>query len=216
MKHTKGNIPILLGLLLIVAAFCLTGYNLHDEQRAAQSARQACSQLARLIPRKEPTEPQMPAVEEATVPAAAEPPDYVLNPAMEMPEKEIDGVAYIGLLQIPALELELPVISRWSYDNFKLAPCRYRGSAYQGSLILAGHNYPCFFGRLKNLSQGDAVRFTDMDGNVFDYEVVALETMPPTATEEMESGEYDLTLFTCTVGAANRIAVRCDRVSDSG
>lgn len=68
MKHTKGNILILLGLLLIVAAFCLTGYNLHDEQRAAQSARQACSQLARLIPRKEPTEPQMPAVEEATVP----------------------------------------------------------------------------------------------------------------------------------------------------
>lgn len=214
MKHTKGNILILLGLLLIVAAFCLTGYNLHDEQRAAQSARKACNQLARLIPTREA--PQMPAVEEATVPAAAELPDYVLNPAMEMPEKEIDGVAYIGLLQIPALELELPVISRWSYANFKLAPCRYRGSAYQGSLILAGHNYPCFFGRLKNLSQGDAVRFTDMDGNVFDYEVVALETMPPTATEEMESGEYDLTLFTCTVGAANRIAVRCDRVSDSG
>lgn len=209
MKKTKGNIPILLGLLLIVAAFGLTVSNFRDEQRAAQSAKQASVQLVRLIPTREPTQPL--AAEELTVPAAVELPDYVLNPAMEMPEKEIDGVAYIGLLQIPALELELPVISRWSYANFKLAPCRYSGSAYQDSLIIAGHNYQCYFGKLKTLSQGDAVSLTDMDGNVFHYAVVALETMPPTAVQEMESGEYDLTLFTCTVGAANRIAVRCDR-----
>ena len=30
-------------------------------------------------------------------------PDYILNPEMDMPEKEVDGQKYIGVLRIPAL-----------------------------------------------------------------------------------------------------------------
>lgn len=44
-------------------------------------------------------------------------PDYMLCPDMEMPVKTIEGVDYIGILTIPALELELPVISEWSYPT---------------------------------------------------------------------------------------------------
>ena len=36
-----------------------------------------------------------------------------------------------------------------------------------------------------------------------------METLMPTAVEEMESGDWDLTLFTCTVGGRTRVAVRC-------
>ena len=31
-------------------------------------------------------------------------PDYILNPEMEMPVKEIDGIDYIGTLKIPSFE----------------------------------------------------------------------------------------------------------------
>ena len=54
-----------------------------------------------------------------------------------------------------------------------------------------------------------------MDGNVFRYEVVELETLMPTAIEEMTSGDWDLTLFTCTIGGGSRVTVRCELAEKS-
>ena len=192
MKH-KGKGLIFTGLLLIAAALFLTGYNLFDQMRAQRSAAQAAAQLAERLPQTTQTDV----------------PDYLLTPEMEMPVETIDGVDYVGVLRIPALALELPVIIQWSYPLLKIAPCRYSGSAYQNNLVLCAHNYASHFGNLKNLHIGAAVTFTDMDGNLFTYQVAELETLPPQATEEMENGDWDLTLFTCTVGGQSRVTVRC-------
>lgn len=211
MKNNNGKFLILLGLLLIVAALCLTTYNLHDGLRAARSASQVVSQLESRVPML--TVPiQVPVTPEPTISTEITPPDYVLNPEMEMPVELIDGIAYIGIVRIPALDLELPVIENWSYPALKVAPCRYTGSAYLDDLVIAAHNYQAHFGKLKTLLPGETITFTDMDGNVFSYEVVAVETLPPTAIEEMTDAGYDLTLFTCTLGGASRVTVRCDRV----
>ncbi len=199
MKH-RGTGLIRLGLLLLAAALLLTAYNLGDGWRAAWAAHQAASRLEALTP-------------DAVVhPGELEIPDYVLNPEMEMPVQEIDGVDYIGTLRISALDLELPVISQWSYPRLKKAPCRYQGSAYKDDFIIAGHNYRTHFGPLKKLLPGDVVCFTDVAGNAFYYEVIELETLAPEDLEEMEAGHWDLTLFTCTVGGASRVTVRCERV----
>ena len=136
-------------------------------------------------------------------------PDYILNPEMDMPEENVDGQKYIGVLRIPDLSLELPVISNWSYPNLKNAPCRYAGSAYMNNMVIAAHNYNSHFGHLKDLSPGDEVTFTDVDGNVFQYEVSAIEILSPLAVEEMTNGDWDLTLFTCTVSGQSRVTVRC-------
>ena len=74
------------------------------------------------------------------------------------------------------------------------------------------HNYPKHFGTLKEMRAGDVVCFTDVDGAVTKYQVIALEILGANAVEEMISGDYDLTMFTCTYGGENRITVRCDRV----
>ena len=111
MKH-KGKGLIFTGLLLIAAALFLTGYNLFDQMRAQRSAAQAAAQLAERLPQ----------AGEAAVP------DYLMAPEMEMPVETIDGVDYVGVLRIPSLALELPVISQWSYPLLKIAPCRYSGS----------------------------------------------------------------------------------------
>lgn len=142
-------------------------------------------------------------------------PDYILNPEMDMPEEEINGQQYIGVLKIPALSLELPVISAWSYPNLKVAPCRYSGSAYLNNMVVAAHNYQSHFGKLETLSQDDEVSFSDMDGNVFSYKVVEIETLSPYAIEEMTNGDWDLTLFTCTVGGQSRVAVRCENTESA-
>ena len=203
MKH---KVLICGGLLLIAAALCLTAYNLAEEQRAAVAAEKALQELAE----PSPAAPELPEPEPEPTPEPEPPtPAYILDPEMEMPTKEIDGVAYIGTLEIPSLSLTLPVISQWSDSRLRLAPCRYKGSAYLGDLIIAGHNYRTHFGGLAKLEIGDAVYFTDMDGNRFAYTVSGLDELAGTAIEEMEAGEWDLTLFTCTLGGKSRFTVRC-------
>ena len=118
------------------------------------------------------------------------------------------------MLRIPALSLELPVINDWSYARLRVAPCRYADSVYQGNLVIFAHNYTRHFGRLKNLSRGDEITFTDVDGNVFRYEVAELETLSPYAVDEMTSGDWDLTLFTCMIGGKSRVTVRCKQTKD--
>jgi hypothetical protein len=66
-------------------------------------------------------------------------------------------------------------------------------------------------GRIDDLRAGDAVSFTDMDGETVQFEVVALDVLHPADIEEMTAGDYDLTLFTCTYGGKSRITVRCMR-----
>ena len=124
---------------------------------------------------------------------------------------EIDGVEYIGTLTIPALGLELPIVSAWSDALLDLAPCRYTGSAYLGDLIIAGHNYRRHFGPLGRIAPGDRVTFTDVDGNVFAYNVAEIQILKPTAIEDMLSEEWDLSLFTCTLGGQTRLTVRCEK-----
>ena len=208
-KLPPGRILVITGLLLLAAALLLTGYNLWDEGRAEEKADAA---LEGLLPEIEEESQQLAKAAEA---AAAEQleviPDYMLNPEMDMPVKEIDGIRYIGALDIPVLGLSLPVIDAWSYPNLKIAPCRYTGSAYLNDLVIAAHNYRSHFRNIKSLRPGDALTFTDVDGNAFPYEVQEIEVLAPTAIEKMVDSPYDLTLFTCTYGGQSRLAVRCVR-----
>lgn len=206
MKDKKGSTLIIVGLLLAAAALFLTAYNLYDGLRAAASAKQVLQELPPEMRSPRPAEGE----KEEKGEAEQEVPDYVLDPHMEMPTVEAEGRDYIGVLRIPVLELELPVMSSWSYGDLKTAPCRYTGSVYLKNMVIAAHNYSRHFGRLKELKEGDLVSFTDADGNVFTYEVALLETLLPTDVEEMESGGWDLTLFTCTIGGSYRVTVRCE------
>lgn len=202
MRNRRGILCMALGLLLVLAALCLTGYNVWDESRAGNIADVTFQTL------RFQTEESREELPEYILP------DYLVDPRFEMPTVEIDGYDYIGCLDIPSLELSLPVMSSWSYPQLKIAPCRYTGSAYLDTMIVAAHNYDRHFGRLKNLEPGAVVRFTDTDGNVFNYSVTSLELLWPYQTAEMLSGEWDLTLFTCTLGGRQRVTVRCARMDE--
>lgn len=198
MKLKKGSIFIFIGLLLLVAALLLTCFNLYDQFRGERSVDNIMDKM--ILKNREHS------LQEGEIP------DYILNPDMEMPVETIDGRDFIGTLEIPSLNLNLPIISQWSYGNLRVAPCRYDGSAYKNDMILAAHNYPSHFGNLKYLKEGEYVIFTDADGNKFTYTAVVRETLMPTAVNEMlskEEEDWDLTLFTCTVGGRSRVVVRC-------
>ena len=194
MKANRGAVWINAGLLLIAAALFLSAYNAWESHEARDSARQVIAQLCDELPTE--------AGEPTTLP----------DVRREMPVKTINGRDYIGVLSIPSLELELPVISQWDYPALKVAPCRYSGSLYQDNLIICAHNYASHFGKLKELQPGDTVLFTDMDEHVVTFQVVERETLNPMDTEGMEAGDWDLTLFTCTIDGQTRVTIRFERV----
>lgn len=203
--NNKGINLILAGLLLIVAAFLLTAYNVHESNRAGEEAVQALKEL----------EPQIQAALDSSGRERAEEfPELFLKPDREMPEIDIKGYKYIGYIRIPALDLELPVLSRWDYTNLNISPCRYVGTAYKDNFVICAHNYDKHFGKIKNLSIGDEISFTDADGNVFKYKVGEILTLQPEAVEEMTVSEWDLSLFTCTLGGATRVTVRCEKIEE--
>lgn len=199
-----SSVLIALGAALLFGALGLTVFNLRQSNAAGETAAQTVSALKATIP----TDGDFYAKEQPET----ETPDYRLNPEMEMPTVWIDDREYIGVLSIPALGRELPVISSWDYPGLRVAPCRYTGSAYTDDLVIAAHNYASHFGRLRELSQGDSIRFTDTDGNVFDYVVSELEILEPYAVSQMTEGDWDLTLFTCTPGGQYRVTLRCNRI----
>lgn len=194
MRTKPGSLCMTLGLLLLSAALVLTGYNIWDENRAQESVAEILAQI-------EPI--PSPPIQETAEPL------YVLHPEMEMPTYQIDGKNYLGVLKIPALDLELPILDAWSDTNAKLSPCRYKGSIYSEDLIIAGHNYRNHFGPLKHLDIGAEIQFTDADGNEFSYSVAEMEVLDGHAVEEMEAGDWALTLFTCTYGGQERLTLRC-------
>ena len=194
MKAKRGTVWINAGLLLIAAALFLSVYNEWESHEARDSARQVIAQLCDELPTE--------AGELTTLP----------DVRREMPVKTINGRDYIGVLSIPSLELELPVISQWDYPALKVAPCRYSGSLYQDNLIICAHNYASHFGKLKELQPGDIVLFTDMDEHVVTFQMVERETLNPMDAEGMEAGDWDLTLFTCTIDGQTRVTIRFERV----
>lgn len=192
-EKKQGKTIMLLGALLVVAALVLTFYNFYEEKKAEEFSSDVLSKF------------DMVAVTERSDTV----PDYVLNPEMNLPRKEIDGKDYVGTVSIPSIDITLPVMAEWSEKNLKISPCVYEGTPYKKNFIICAHNYRNYFGSLKNLTQGDRVIFKDFDGNLFKYEVLYTEILDNNAVEEMSAGEWDLTLFTCTYGGATRVTVRC-------
>ena len=206
-KNRIGNILKGAGLILVTAAVLLLVYNLWDGHRARESEEAILAEYLQENKKASESPDASDKEDKQNIP------DYLLNPDMDMPEytlKSLGDVACIGILEIPALDLELPVISSWSYSSLRLAPCRYSGSAYKGDLVIAAHNYQSHFGGLRTLPEGSEVFFTDAVGNRFSYYVAVTEALTLWSVDDMTSGEWPLTLFTCTLDSQNRVTVRCE------
>lgn len=194
-KNRNGLLLMFLGAAAIVLAVGLFSYNKWEEHQASLASDQALLQL------------QL-AMEEEGLPADITK-EFKNQP---MAEIEIDGERYIGQLSIPELNLELPVISQWSYPKLKKSPCRYAGTLDEKNLVLLAHNYKSHFGKLHTLSAGAKIEFQDVNGKMQTYEAAVVETVVPTDVEKVTAGEYALTLFTCTYGGKYRTMVGCNVV----
>lgn len=204
MKLNKSYLWMISGAMLLLAALLLVLYNLHEDNKGRESSEHILTELKASIPEPEQP-PLMPDFSDDLFSEyeTEDPPEEILV--------EIDGQMYLGIISIPSLGIELPVLSEWSYPNLKLSPCRYKGSYITGDLIIAAHNYRSHFGRIQELSSGDVLMFTDGNGVIHEYMVLQSEMISGRDIEAMEFGSaenWDLTLFTCTLSGQSRVTVR--------
>ena len=91
------------------------------------------------------------------------------------------------------------------------------GSVNTDDLIICAHNYNTHFGTIKNLHTDSEILFTDVQGKTYRYLVLSMEELPGTAVEQMQFGDaddWDLTLFTCTLGGRSRVTVRAVKAEE--
>lgn len=196
MNKRRGVIWIVLGLLLLFGAAGLTVYNFNLDAMAGERSDVVMEELVRFLD---------------DVPIRTVTPNTMEYDLATEPEPlDLDGYQYMGLITFPTLELQLPVQHNWSYPNLQVSPCRMTGSPMTEDLVILAHNYTRHFGPLNRLEIGDEVSVTLIDGTTYIYHVDAKEIVPPTAVEDVTSGEWPLTLFTCTLGGRTRLVIRCD------
>ena len=194
MRKWIGVICVFLGVCCILSSVGFVAYNRWENENAEDIAQDLLEDIQSIIEEKQP---------EQFLPE-------------EMATVKVDGYDCIGILSVPVLDLELPVLTDWSYAKLKKAPCHYYGTYYEKDFVIAAHNYKSHFGRLSELQAGDIVVFTDINNIEHYYEVVLLETLPKNATKEMITSGFDLSLYTCTLGGGSRVTVRCNAAENSG
>ena len=204
------------GAALILSALVLLLHNRYADARAGREAETLLAGVEAAISsqadepeetRRQETRPT--GEENGTEPTATE----ALDP--EMPVAMLEGYGYVGYVEIPALGLKLPVMSDWDYTRLEIAPCRQFGSSRKDDLVIAAHNFESHFGRLKEMSLGNTVTFTDMAGIVNTYRAEMIETLSPKDVEAVQNSGYDLVLYTCTRDGHQRLAVFCNRTGES-
>ena len=207
MRKWIGVICIFLGVVCILSSVGFVVYNRWENKNAEEIAKDLLEDVQIIMDEKQPEQP---------LPAdTVNLPDDPEKMPAEMATVKVDGYDCIGILSVPVLDLELPVLTDWSYAKLKKAPCHYYGTYYEKDFVIAAHNYQSHFGKLSELQPKDLILFTDVSGTVYCYEVVLLETLPGNATEEMIASGFALSLYTCTPGGASRVTVRCNIIDQS-
>lgn len=216
MKAERGSFLLIVsGAVCIAAAAVLVLFNIFDGERAYKASIGILAQLDPVI--------NMAASGGKTRGGTGtDESEKNIALAQSMPTVLIGGYAYIGEIEIPSLQIRLPVMADWDYDRLKISPCHYSGSYLTDDLVICGHNYQRHFSPIKWINIGAEVNLITADGQVIRYTVSNRETIQPTAVKEMvqnrkntsEEGtaeDWDLTLFTCNTGGQTRCAVRCIR-----
>lgn len=195
-----GSVFVSIGAVLMLSALLLFVFNKKEAEQAGKAAQDVLLAMQSVsIPSDVVLDEDITSEESIPVPTA-------------LTSVQIEDYWYVGYLNIPDYELELPVMDGISEEMLRIAPCLEYGSPLTDDAVIAGHNYDRHFLPLHDISIGASVRFTDMTGYVNEYQVTATAVVEPTELEAVTNGEHDLVLYTCTIGGRSRVVVYCDRI----
>lgn len=133
-----------------------------------------------------------------------------------------DGTEYttVGIINIPKIDVNYPVLSKTTDELLKKSPCKFWGGEMNevGNYCIAGHNYrnKKFFSKVPTLENGDIIELTDLaKERTIKYVVYKKYTVNPedrSCTSQKTNGKKEITLITCTDDNQQRVIVKATEV----
>ena len=133
----------------------------------------------------------------------------------------MNGYKVIGIVKIPKIELEYPILDIDTYnpeetkEPMKISIVKYWGGQVNdyGNLSIAGHNNydGTMFGKTKHLEIGDTVELTDLNGNTVTYQIYDKFITDPNDVTILATNDNTIretTLITCTNGNRERLILK--------
>ena len=134
-------------------------------------------------------------------------------------ELELEGYKVIGIIEIPEIELEYPILEKTTQETMNISISRFYGGDINGygNVSLAGHNNynGTMFGKNKYLEIGDKVYITDMKMQTIEYEIYDIFSTDPNDTSILETEDEtirEITLITCKNGRSERLIIKAKEV----
>ena len=134
-------------------------------------------------------------------------------------EVEIDGYKVLGIIRIPKIDLEYPILNETNKTSMKKSITKFWGPNLNkvGNLTLAGHNNKdgTMFGKVKKLNIGDIIEIEDLYKNTVKYEIFDMYVIDPndvSCVESVDANTKEVTLITCTNGNKNRLITKAREI----
>lgn len=134
-------------------------------------------------------------------------------------EVEIDGYKVLGIIRIPKIDLEYPILNETNKTSMKKSITKFWGPNLNkvGNLTLAGHNNKdgTMFGKVKKLNIGDIIEIEDLYKNTVKYEIFDMYVINPndvSCVESVDANTKEVTLITCTNGNKNRLITKAREI----
>lgn len=130
-------------------------------------------------------------------------------------DEEIEGYKVVGIINIPKINIEYPILEKTNKESLKLSITKFWGEKInqKGNVVLAGHNNlnNKMFGKIDKLENGDIIELTDSQMVAVEYQVFDKYIIDPNDINcifPVEENTREVTLITCTNRDKNRLVVK--------
>lgn len=125
----------------------------------------------------------------------------------DMPSAEIGGENFVGLLEVEQYNCLFPVGTHWVESDLKRFPLSYSGNIYNRDLVIGGSSLDGQFDFVDEIEIGASVKFIDLYGHEFCYEVSMVNHAE--SIDTIQSEIDDLTLFAKSRNTSKYVIIRC-------
>lgn len=124
------------------------------------------------------------------------------------------GYNVLGTIEIPKTGIKYPILDKVTTKSIQVAVAYYYGPGLNkvGNTTIYGHNYRngAFFGKNKQLSNGDIIYITDNTGTKIKYTIYNIYKTTETDAEYVTrdtKGAREISLSTCTDDSKGRLII---------